>query len=68
MAYVVLDFETTGLDYKKEQVIELCAIKLDREFNEIGGLHTMVWLTEGKTLTPFIRAWAGRIQAIFIEN
>lgn len=68
MAYVVLDFETTGLDYKKEQVIELCAIKLDREFNEIGGLHTMVRLTEGKKLTPFITNLTGITEGDLIEG
>lgn len=59
MAYVVIDFETTGLDYKTEQVIEIGAIKLDREFNEIGTLHTMVKLTEGNKLTPFIQQLTG---------
>jgi DNA polymerase III subunit epsilon len=59
MAYVVLDFETTGLDYLTEQVIEIGAIKLDKDFNEIGSLHTMVRLTEGKELSQFIQDYTG---------
>lgn len=59
MAYVVIDFETTGLDYKTEQIIELGAIKLDSNFNEIGTLHTMVRLTEGNSITPFITELTG---------
>lgn len=59
MAYVVLDFETTGLDYLTEQVIEIGAIKLDREYKEIGRLHTMVKLTEGRTISPFITELTG---------
>jgi DNA polymerase III subunit epsilon len=59
LAYVVLDFETTGLDYLTEQVIEIGAIKLDKDFNEIGTLHTMVRLTEGNVITPFITELTG---------
>lgn len=59
MAYTVLDFETTGLDYLQEQVIEIGAIKLDVNFNEIGRLHTMVRLTEGRELKPFITKLTG---------
>ena len=33
--YLVLDFETTGLDYKTEQVIEVGAIKYDEELEEL---------------------------------
>lgn len=57
--YTVIDFETTGLNYLTEQVIEIGAIKLDNEFNEIGRLHTMVRLTEGQVLKPFITELTG---------
>src|SRR5699024_10924435 len=59
MGYTVLDFETTGLDYLTEQIIEIGAIKLDNEFNEVGRLHTMVKLTEGKVLKPFVTYLTG---------
>lgn len=59
MAYVVIDFETTGLDYLTEQVIEIGAIKLTEDFKEVGRLHTMVKLTEGRVLTPFITKLTG---------
>jgi DNA polymerase III subunit epsilon len=59
MAYVVLDFETTGLDYLTEQVIEIGAVKLDAQFNEIGTFHTMVKLTEGRHLSKFIQDYTG---------
>lgn len=68
MAYVVFDLETTGLDYKKEQVIEIGAIKLDSEFNEIGRLHTMVKLTEGNVISPFITKLTGITEAMTYEG
>jgi DNA polymerase III subunit epsilon len=40
--YVVIDFETTGLNYREEEVIEIAAVKLDEKFNEIGSFHTFV--------------------------
>lgn len=59
MTYTVLDFETTGLNYLTEQVIEIGAIKLDDDFTEIGRLHTLVKLTEGQELKPFITELTG---------
>lgn len=57
--YTVLDFETTGLDYQKEQVIEIGAIKLDRKFNEVGTFHVMVALQHFRTLPEFITELTG---------
>lgn len=57
--FVVIDFETTGLDFKSEQVIEVALIKLDENFEEIGSFHTPVRLREGKTLSPFIKELTG---------
>jgi DNA polymerase III subunit epsilon len=59
MAYTFLDFETTGLSHLEDQVIEIGAIKTDEQFNEIGRLHTMVKLVEGRVLKPFITELTG---------
>jgi DNA polymerase III subunit epsilon len=59
MNYVVIDFETTGLDYKKEQITEVALIKYDQEFNEIGSFNTVVQLEEGRVLSDFIKNLTG---------
>ncbi|PGY46867.1 3'-5' exonuclease [Bacillus thuringiensis] len=59
MNYTVIDFETTGLDYKKEQVIEISAIKLNEEFKEVSSFNTFVKLKEGKELPEFISNLTG---------
>ncbi|MEI2356091.1 3'-5' exonuclease [Mesobacillus zeae] len=58
-SYVVLDLETTGLDYTKEQITEIGAIKIDSEFNEIKRFHTMVALAPGKEIPEFITKLTG---------
>ena len=58
-SYVVLDLETTGLDYKTEQITEIGAIKIDENFNEIDRFHTMVSLEEGRELPEFITKLTG---------
>jgi DNA polymerase III subunit epsilon len=57
--YVFLDFETTGLDYQTEQIIEIGAIKVDDNFDELGRFHTMVALEEGRELPEFITKLTG---------
>jgi len=57
--YVVLDLETTGLDYKTEQITEIGAIKIDENFNEIDRFHTLVALEEGRELPEFITKLTG---------
>lgn len=57
--YVVIDFETTGLDFEHEQITEVALIKYDEDFNEIGSMNTIVRLYEGKTLSPYIKNLTG---------
>jgi DNA polymerase-3 subunit epsilon len=58
-SYVVLDLETTGLDYRTEQITEIGAIKIDDDFNEIDRFHTMVALHDGNELSEFITNLTG---------
>jgi DNA polymerase III epsilon subunit-like protein len=57
--YTVLDFETTGLNYKREQVIEISALKLNEEFEEIGSYNTFVALGFKKELPQLITDLTG---------
>jgi DNA polymerase III subunit epsilon len=57
--YIVFDFETTGLDAKENQVIEIASAKLDENLNPIDTYATLVALNEGRTLPQFIRQLTG---------
>lgn len=51
--FTVFDFETTGLDYMSEQVVEVAAIRTDLK-RELGRLHMYVCLESGKVLPQFL--------------
>lgn len=51
--FTFLDFETTGLDHNNEQVVEVAAIRTDLE-QELGRLHLLVTLKDGKKLPDFL--------------
>lgn len=51
--YVVIDFETTGLDFRNEQITEVGAIRLDENFNEVGSFHTFAQLKPGMQISPY---------------
>lgn len=57
--YIVFDFETTGLDAKKEQVIEIAGAKLNDKLEPIDTFQRMVALNEGQELPPFITNLTG---------
>ncbi|MEC3420534.1 3'-5' exonuclease [Bacillus thuringiensis] len=57
--FTVLDFETTGLNYNEEQVIEIAAKRLNDKLEVTEEFHTMVRLNEGKELSPFIMNLTG---------
>ncbi len=40
--FVFIDLETTGLDNKKEKIIEIGAIKVDMQLNKLGEYQTLV--------------------------
>lgn len=55
MNYVVIDFETTGLDYQTEQITEIGAVRLNEKFEEVGSFHSFVNLQPGKELSKFTK-------------
>lgn len=67
MNYVVIDFETTGLDYLQEQITEVALIKYDKSFNEIGSFNTLVQLEKGRELSAFIKELTGLTEE-YLEN
>ncbi|WP_144466722.1 3'-5' exonuclease [Bacillus nitratireducens] len=57
--FTVLDFETTGLNYNEEQVIEIAAKRLNDNLEVVKEFHTMVKLTGNRKLKPFITELTG---------
>ena len=69
---VVFDTETSGLDFKNDRIIELAAIKLNR--NEHGKVYVdrevdeFVKLPEGRELTPFVVNLTGITDEMLLEK
>ncbi len=61
-AIVVLDTETTGIDHKKEEIIELAALRLERQGQEVvtvDSFDLLIRLSPGRKLPPFISDLTG---------
>lgn len=66
--YVVIDFETTGLDYKTNQITEVALIKYDEVFNELGSFNTVVKLKPGNVLSDFIKQLTGLTEDLLVKG
>ncbi len=55
---VVFDTETTGIDFKKDRIIEIGGVSLERGA-EAGGMDLFIRLPEGRRLDPFITKLTG---------
>jgi DNA polymerase-3 subunit epsilon len=53
--YTCVDFETTGLDAKKDQITEIGALKKLEDGTTIGMFQTFVRLTEGRKPSPYAK-------------
>lgn len=58
---VVLDTETSGLDFKGDEIIELAALRLHKNDGDAPSedMDDLILLSEGKTLTPFVTQLTG---------
>lgn len=63
--YTVIDFETTGLNHRTDQIIEIAAIKLNKELVECGRLH--LYINTNIQLSDFIQEYTG-ITNEFLEK
>lgn len=59
---VVFDTETTGVDFKKDRIIEIGAVTLENE-EETEGMDLFIRLPEGRRLDPFITELTGITEA-----
>ncbi|WP_193065044.1 PolC-type DNA polymerase III [Oceanobacillus oncorhynchi] len=59
--YVVIGLETTGPNYKEEQIIEAAVIKYDANFKEMSSFHSMVCFNRGKAkpLSDYVKKLTG---------
>jgi DNA polymerase III subunit epsilon len=66
--YVVVDFETTGLDHNTAQITEIGAVKLNENFEEVGVFHTFVNLKEGNELSKFTKITQEMVDSGMLEE
>lgn len=59
---VVFDTETTGVDFKKDRIIEIGAVALEKG-EETEGMDLFIRLPEGRRLDPFITELTGITEA-----
>ena len=59
MLYTFIDFETTGLDHERDQIIEVGMVKSDLTDQNVFMKQFFVKLEEGRTLSDFIKEHTG---------
>lgn len=59
MSYTVIDFETTGLNYMHDSIIQIGAVKLNHKAETIGVFEINVRIPVGKALPEFITNLTG---------
>lgn len=64
---VVFDTETTGIDFRRDRIIELGAVALERG-GETGGMDAFIRLPPGRTIPPFIVNLTGITDAMLEEQ
>lgn len=65
-AIVVLDTETTGIDHRKDEIIELAALRMEKRGSDVvtvDRFDLLIRLSEGKRIPPFIADLTGITEA-----
>jgi DNA polymerase III epsilon subunit family exonuclease len=59
LLYTFLDFETTGLDHERDQIIEVGMVKSDLTDQNVFMKQFFVKLEDGRTLSDYIKQFTG---------